>query len=289
MPVDTARPPAAGFVVLLTALSLMAFAGNSLLCRLALRHTAIDAGSFTLVRLSAGALALWLILALRGRVRVRAGNWGGALALFAYAAAFSYAYISLTAGVGALLLFGAVNATMTGFGIWRGERLNLMQWAGMAAAFAGLVGLNLPGLSAPPLGGALLMVLAGVAWGIYSLLGRGAVNPLAETAGNFIRTLPMALLLGVLAWPWQQLDGPGVMLAVASGAMTSGVGYAIWYRAQPHLRASTAATLQLGVPVIAAMGGLVFLDESLSLRLLLASVAILGGIALVIFGRREAA
>ncbi len=288
MPDQTARTPPAGFIALLTVLSLLAFAGNSLLCRLALRHTDIDAGSFTLVRLFSGALMLWLILALQGHLRVRAGNWGGAFALFVYAAAFSYAYIGLTTGIGALLLFGAVNATMIGFGLWKGERLHWLQWAGIAASFAGLVGLNLPGLSAPPPGAALLMIIAGAAWGAYSLLGRGAVNPLAETAGNFIRTLPMALMLGVLAWPWRHLDESGMALAVASGALTSGVGYAIWYRAQPLLRASTAATLQLSVPVIAALGGLLFLGEALSLRLMLASVAILGGIALVIFGRRAA-
>lgn len=288
MQVQTARTSSAEFIALLTVLSLLAFAGNSLLCRLALRQTDIDAGSFTLVRLFSGALMLWLILAVRGHVRVRAGNWGGAFALFVYAAAFSYAYIGLTTGIGALLLFGAVNATMTGFGLWKGERLQILQWTGIVASFAGLIGLNLPGLSAPPPGAALLMVIAGAAWGAYSLLGRGAVNPLAETAGNFIRTLPMALVLGALAWPWRQFDAPGVALAVASGALTSGVGYAIWYRAQPHLRASTAATLQLSVPVIAALGGMLFLGESLSLRLMLASVAILGGIALVIFGRRTA-
>lgn len=288
MQVQPARASSAGFIALLTVLSLLAFAGNSLLCRLALRHTDIDAGSFTMVRLFSGALMLWLILALQGHVRVRAGNWGGAFALFVYAAAFSYAYIGLTTGIGALLLFGAVNATMIGFGLWKGERLHRLQWAGIAASFAGLVGLNLPGLSAPPPGAALLMIIAGAAWGAYSLLGRSAVNPLAETAGNFIRTLPMALVLGVLAWPWRQLDASGVTLAVASGALTSGVGYAIWYRAQPQLRASTAATLQLSVPVIAALGGLLFLGEALSLRLMLASVAILGGIALVIFGRRAA-
>lgn len=288
MQVQTARTSSAEFIALLTVLSLLAFAGNSLLCRLALRQTDIDAGSFTLVRLFSGALMLWLILAVRGHVRVRAGNWGGAFALFVYAAAFSYAYIGLTTGIGALLLFGAVNATMTGFGLWKGERLQILQWTGIVASFAGLIGLNLPGLSAPPPGAALLMVIAGAAWGAYSLLGRGAVNPLAETAGNFIRTLPMALVLGALAWPWRQFDASGVALAVASGALTSGVGYAIWYRAQPHLRASTAATLQLSVPVIAALGGMLFLGESLSLRLMLASVAIIGGIALVIFGRRTA-
>lgn len=288
MPAQPVRTASAGFIALLTLLSLLAFAGNSLLCRLALRHTDIDAGSFTLVRLFSGALMLWLILAVQGQLRVRAGSWGGAFALFVYAATFSYAYIGLTAGVGALLLFGAVNATMTGFGLWKGERLQILQWSGIVASFAGLIGLNLPGLSAPPPGAALLMVIAGASWGAYSLLGRGAVNPLAETAGNFIRTLPMALVLGVLAWPWRQFDTSGAALAVASGALTSGVGYAIWYRAQPHLRASTAATLQLSVPVIAALGGLLFLGEALSLRLMLASVAILGGIALVIFGRRAA-
>lgn len=288
MPPDSPPRPALVTVVALTALALLAFAGNSLLCRLALRHTAIDAGSFTVIRLLSGALMLAGLMQLRGGIRFRAGRWAAGFALFAYAVTFSYAYVSLNAGVGALLLFGSVNATMIAYGLWRGESLRPAQWAGVMVAFAGLIGLTLPGLTAPPLAGASLMIAAGVAWGAYSLLGRSAQNPLADTAGNFLRTLPFALALGLLAWPWQQIDGAGSAYAVASGAVTSGLGYAVWYKAQPFLRAATAASLQLSVPVIAAAGGILLLDESLSLRLLLSSMAILGGVALVILGRRGA-
>ena len=288
MPAQTARTPSAAFIALLTVLSLLAFAGNSLLCRLALRQTTIDADSFTVIRLLSGALVLAALMWVRGGLPQRAGRWPAGFSLFAYAATFSYAYVTLTAGIGALLLFGAVNATMIGYGLWRGEAMRLLQWTGVAIAFTGLIGLTLPGLTAPPLTGALLMIVAGIAWGAYSLFGRGARNPLAETAGNFLRAVPFALLLAALAWPWQQVDGAGAAYSVASGAVTSGLGYAIWYKAQPHLRAAIAASLQLSVPVIAAAGGILLLDESLSLRLVFSSAAILGGIALVILGRRDA-
>lgn len=266
----------------LTGLAMIAFACNSLLCRYALRHTAIDPGSFTLVRLAAGAGMLWLIVQLRSRSRAGAGDWPSALALFAYAAGFSFAYASLPAATGALLLFGAVQVTMVGHGLWRGERLRGWQLAGFVLASAGLVGLLLPGLSAPPLQGALLMLGAGVAWGVYSLRGKGAGDATRVTAGNFLRALPIALLL--LPWLYRHmtLDPAGVGAALASGALASGIGYAIWYAALPSLRATTAATVQLGVPVLAAIGGVVFLAEPVSLRLALASVAVLGGIALVI-------
>lgn len=266
----------------LTSLAMLAFAGNSLLCRYALQHTTIDAGSFTGIRLLAGAGMLWLIVGLRGGQRGSAGDWPSALALFAYAAGFSFAYTSLPAGPGALLLFGAVQVTMVGHGLWRGERLRGWQVAGFVMAFAGLVGLLLPGLSAPPLHGAILMLGAGVAWGIYSLRGKSAGDATLVTAGNFLRTIPLALLL----MPWvlrhMSLDGVGVWCAIASGALASGIGYAIWYAALPWLRATTAATVQLSVPVLAAIGGVTFLAEPVTLRLGLAAVAVLGGIALVI-------
>lgn len=267
----------------LTGLAMIAFACNSLLCRYALRHTAIDPGSFTLIRLAAGAGMLWLIVQLRSRSRAGAGDWPSALALFAYAAGFSFAYASLPAATGALLLFGAVQVTMVGHGLWRGERLRGWQLAGFMLAAGGLVGLLLPGLSAPPLQGALLMLGAGVAWGVYSLRGKGAGDATRVTAGNFLRTLPIALLV-LLPWLARHLalDPAGVGAALASGALASGIGYAIWYAALPSLRATTAATVQLGVPVLAAIGGVVFLAEPVSLRLALASVAVLGGIALVI-------
>lgn len=273
-------------VLLLTMLAMIAFAANSLLCRLALKDTSIDAASFTAIRIASGALVLWLIVRMRAGQQGRGGgNWTSALALFAYAAAFSWAYLTLTAATGALLLFGAVQITMLGVGMWRGERLGAVQWTGFVAALVGLVGLLLPGLQAPPWQGALLMLGAGVAWGVYSLRAKGGGDPTATTAGNFLRALPFALVLYVLALPWARLDAEGVVYAVLSGALASGVGYAIWYAALPGLRASSAATVQLSVPLLAAIGGALLLGEALSLRLALAGAALLGGIALVILGK----
>lgn len=274
--------------LLLTALAMLAFAGNSLLCRLALRETAIDAASFTAVRLLAGACALWLLLQLRQNRQAPAGSWAGAVALFTYAAAFSFAYLQLDTGVGALLLFGAVQLSMLLWGLLRGERLGLCASLGTALATAGLLALLLPGASAPPLLAALLMLLAGIAWGAYSLLGRGQGNPLAVTAGNFLRATPLALLLALAVLPQLNWDGPGLFYALLSGALTSGVGYAIWYSALPGLHASQAATVQLSVPILAALGGSLLLSEALTLRLLLSAVAVLGGIALVLSARQRA-
>ena len=274
----------------LTALALLAFAGNSLLCRAALQHTRIDAASFTTIRLISGALVLWLFVQRTRREATGRGSWPSAFALFAYAAAFSFAYVALPAGTGALLLFGSVQASMIGWGLVKGERFGVVQLTGLVLAFAGLVGLLLPGISAPPLGGALLMIAAGVAWGAYSLRAKTKVgsagDPLRVTAGNFVRTVPVALLLSALFMNEARVDTAGVLFATASGAITSGLGYAIWYTVLPHLKATSAATLQLSVPVIATVGGLVWLGEPLTLRLLLASAAILGGIALVIRRKR---
>ncbi|QDZ29383.1 DMT family transporter [Noviherbaspirillum sp. UKPF54] len=269
----------------LIAVTMIAFAGNSLLCRAALRHTAIDAASFTTIRIASGALMLWLLVRLRGARLAGHGSWRSALALFAYAAGFSYAYLSLPAGTGALLLFGAVQATMIGYGIWSGERLRALQLLGLLLALGGLVGLLLPGLAAPPLQGALLMLAAGVAWGIYSLRGKGAGDPTAVTAGNFCRATLLAVALSLAMAGGARLDAAGAGYAVASGALTSGLGYALWYAVLPALRATTASTLQLSVPVIAALGGILFLGEPVTLRIVLAAVAILGGIALVILNR----
>jgi drug/metabolite transporter (DMT)-like permease len=272
----------------LTTLAMICFAGNSLLCRLALNNTAIDAASFTAVRMVSGALALWAIVGLRDGARSVRGSWASALALFAYAVTFSYAYTALTAGTGALILFGAVQATMIGYGLTRGERLGTMQIVGLVLALGGLAGLLLPGLSAPPVLGAVLMLAAGVAWGIYSLRGRGAGDATQVTAGNFMRAVPFALALAIAMLPWGRLDAAGVAYAVASGALASGVGYAIWYSALRGLTATSAATVQLSVPVIAAAGGILLLHEALTLRLALASIAILGGIAIVIWPARRA-
>jgi drug/metabolite transporter (DMT)-like permease len=269
-------------LTLATALALLAFAGNSLLCRAALQHTPIDAASFTTIRLIAGALTLWLLVQFTRRGVIGRGSWPSAFALFAYAAAFSFAYVSLPAGTGALLLFGSVQTGMIGWGLVKGERFKALQWLGLTLALTGLVGLLLPGLSAPPLGAALLMITAGLAWAVYSLRGKGAGDPLRVTAGNFVRTVPVALGMSLLFMGSAQVDTAGALYAIASGAITSGIGYAIWYAALPHLKATSAATLQLSVPVIAAVGGILWLGEPLTLRLLLASAAILGGIALVI-------
>ena len=275
-------------VIALTVLAMIAFAGNSLLCRLALKDTTIDAASFTTIRLLSGAVMLWLVVRMRDRTRVGAGNWPSALALFAYAAGFSFAYLSLSAATGALLLFGAVQATMISHGIWKGERLRWQQLVGLVLAFGGLVGLLLPGLSAPPLHGSAMMLCAGVAWGVYSLRGRRAGDPTRVTAGNFLRAVPIAAALSVLMLSGASLDSAGVRYAVASGALASGMGYAIWYTVLPALKATKAATVQLSVPVIAALGGVLFLGETITLRLALASIAILGGIALVILEKQAA-
>ncbi|MEO7885500.1 DMT family transporter [Polaromonas sp.] len=280
----------------LTTLAMIAFAGNSLLCRLALSHTRIDPASFTTIRLVSGAITLWLVMRAKAgasqdhrgkdsgiKATRGAGSWLSALALFAYAASFSFAYSRLPTGSGALLLFGAVQATMIGHGIWTGERLRRLQLAGMVLACGGLVGLLLPGVSAPSLDAAALMLCSGTAWGIYSLRGRGKGDPVRVTTGNFLRAAPIALVLSVLMMGDVTVDAAGLLYALTSGVLTSAIGYIIWYTALPALKATSAATVQLSVPVIAALGGAALLGEPLTLRLLLASVAILGGIALVIF------
>jgi drug/metabolite transporter (DMT)-like permease len=273
-------------VMLLTMLAMLAFAGNSLLCRAAFIHAGIDAASFTSIRLFSGAVTLLILLQIKREASSVGGNWPSAFALFFYAAGFSFAYVSLTAATGALLLFGAVQITMVAYGMWTGERLRGVQIAGLLCAFAGLVGLLLPGLSAPPLIGSLLMLGAGVAWGVYSLRGRGVRYPINVTAGNFLRAAPIAAGLSVLMWNGAAIDQAGLIYAVLSGALTSGIGYAIWYMALPGLKATSAATVQLSVPVIAAVGAIIFLGEPMTLRLLLASAAILGGVALVILEKR---
>jgi drug/metabolite transporter (DMT)-like permease len=275
--------------VALTSLAMIAFACNSLLCRVALKHTGIDAASFTIIRLISGAGMLWLLARIGRGTRPGRGSWRSALALFVYAAGFSFAYVSLPASTGALLLFGAVQATMIGHGIWAGERLVGPQIAGLVLALGGLLGLLLPGLSAPPPLGSGLMLSAGVAWGVYSLRGKSAGDPVRVTAGNFLRAVPIAIALGAVVHDRVSLESAGVWYAVASGALASGIGYAIWYTALPWLKATSAATVQLSVPVIAALGGIVFLGESVTPRLILASAAILGGIALVILEKKNAA
>jgi len=268
---------------------MLAFAGNSILCRLALTTTSLDAASFTTIRILSGAVMLALLVALRSRGSLWGGSWISAASLLAYAAGFSFAYIALPAATGALLLFGAVQGTMVGYGLVSGERLNVRQLIGIVLALSGLLILFLPGLETPPLLGSLLMIGAGVAWGLYSLRGRGLGDPTKATAGNFIRAVPLAIAISLIMWPSTNWDGVGAAYAVASGALASGVGYAIWYAVLPFLQATTAATVQLSVPAIAAIGGVVFLGEPISIQLALSSVAILGGVCIYIVSKREAA
>lgn len=270
--------------MMLTALAMVAFAANSLLCRMALTNTDIDAVSFTSIRLISGALLLLIIVRarhLQADSQSR-GNWTSALALFIYAAGFSVAYTQLNTGMGALLLFGSVQATMILRGLVKGKWLNALQTVGFAMAVGGLIGLLLPGIAAPPKQPALLMMIAGIAWGVYSLRGKGAGNATAKTAGNFLRAALLAAIVSLVTLNSARLDANGVWLAIASGALASGLGYAIWYTALPMIKATTAATVQLSVPVIAAAAGIALLSEPLSLRLVIASAAILIGIAIVI-------
>ena len=271
---------------------MIAFASNSLLCRAALKQTGIDAASFTFVRILSGALILWLIVKMRvtaqdESVRQRAGTWVSALALFVYASAFSFSYNTLSAATGALLLFGAVQATMICWGLRKGERLHSVQIAGLILAVVGLVVLLFPGLSAPPLAGSVLMISAGAAWGVYSLRGKGETKPIHATAGNFVRAVPFAAFVSLISLPWAHLDFVGVLYAMVSGAITSGLGYVIWYRVLPALKAASAATVQLSVPVLTATGGILWLGEPITPRYLFASIAVLGGIALVVMEKKQ--
>ncbi len=280
-----------GRTAILTALAMFAFAANSLLCRLALDSGAIDAASFTTVRMVSGALVLGLILALRKTGRRPGGSGAMALMLFVYMLGFSLAYRSLTAATGALLLFGAVQLTMFARAVQAGERFGPRRWVGVALAVGGLVWLLLPGVSAPDLAGAVGMVIAGVAWGAYSLLGRGSRDPLADTAGNFLRATPLALLtllfLPAATGEALQAGTTGLGLAVVSGALASGLGYAVWYAALRGLDAGRAATVQLSVPVIAALGGVALLAEPLTSRLVVAGVVTLGGVWLALARERR--
>ena len=272
---------------------MLAFAANSVLCRAALGEGTIDAASFSSVRMLSGALALAAILRLRRAPRSKsgasAGSWRAAGWLCLYALPFSFAYEHLSTGTGALLLFGAVQLTMICAGLLAGERPLPLHWLGLALAVAGLVYLVLPGVSAPSLGGSALMATAGFAWGLYSLRGRGASEPLRETAGNFLRSVPLVLAVSLLRQDALHLSPGGLALAATSGALASGVGYSIWYAALPGLSASLAATVQLAVPVIAALGGVVFMGERIRMRLVLSSAAILGGVGLALWCNARAA
>jgi drug/metabolite transporter (DMT)-like permease len=262
--------------------ALLAFAANSLLCRMALRQAHIDPASFTTIRLVAGALTLWALTHARRRPAATGGNWSAALALLGYAVAFSFAYTALTAGTGALLLFGAVQVTMLAAGFLGGERIDLAVAVGWVLAVAGLSLLLLPGVAAPPPMQAALMLTAGVTWGIYSLLGRRSRDALADTAGNFARAVPGTLLVSALWWGHRSADASGVVLAALSGAVASGLGYAAWYTALPKLGAIAAANAQLAVPVITALAGVGLFAEPIGARLAAAAVLVLGGTALAV-------
>ena len=273
---------------LVTALAMTAFAANSVLARLAMATGEAGPWTFTLLRIVSGAVVLGVIAS---PVRaIQSGSWASGLALFVYAAAFSIAYLTLATGTGALILFALVQITMIGWGLASGERLSAQRWVGLTLAFAGLIWLLLPGLEAPPLQGAALMAIAGVAWGVYSLRGRGQSQPTAQTAGNFLRAGVIVLALSVPAFliiDEATPSWPGIGYALASGAVTSGLGYAIWYAALRDLSASLAGIAQLTVPAIAAVGGVVFLSEPLTVRFLLATALILGGVALASVVRRK--
>ncbi|SFQ14323.1 DMT family transporter [Ralstonia sp. NFACC01] len=274
--------------VLLTSITMVAFASNSLLCRLALQHAAIDAASFSSIRLVSGAVVLAVLArASAGRAAPARVDWAAATMLFLYVAFFSFAYLTLSAGTGALILFGAVQLTMLAAGLRAGERFDALGWAGFALAAGGLVYLVSPGVTAPTPLGAALMTVAGVAWGVYSLRGRGLDNPLAATASNFLRAAPMALALSLLLYGRAHASPAGILLALAAGALTSGIGYVLWYAALKGLSAIRAAAVQLSVPPIAAFGAVLFLAEPLTPRLAAASAAILGGIALVLASRTQ--
>ena len=275
--------------ILLTAFALIAFAANSILCRMALGNGAIDPASFSTVRLVSGAVVLWLIVKASPNVKAdkHSGSWWSASMLFLYAVAFSFAYVSLNAGMGALILFGSVQATMITAGIIKGERPHILTWCGLLIALAGLVYLVLPGLEAPSFSGAALMTIAGFAWGVYSLRGLGVTNPVSVTADNFLRSVPLTVVVSLILLSALQLSLKGVLLACLSGGLTSGIGYVVWYAALRHLAATRAAMLQLLVPIIAALGGVLMLAEQITLRLVLAGILIMSGVGLTLVFRNR--
>ena len=272
-----------------TSIAMLAFAGNSIICRMALRDAAIDPATFTGIRLASGALALLLILtyARRSTAVAAHGSWASALALFVYAICFSFAYISLDAASGALILFGFVQGTMIVMALAAGDRPQLAEWLGWMLAVGGLVWLLLPGATAPAPIAAALMALSGIAWGLYSIQGRGQTDALASTSSNFLRSLVLVAALSVLTIPEMQITRAGIGLAILSGAVTSGVGYVIWYAAMNYISAIQAALVQLSVPAIAAAGGVIVLAEPLSGRLVVAGLLILGGICVAIIGKQR--
>jgi drug/metabolite transporter (DMT)-like permease len=277
--------------ILFTGLALIAFAANSVLCRLALGESAIDASTFTIVRLLAGAIVLTVIMSI-SKIKSNSntnsstkGSWPASIALFIYALTFSFAYVTLDTATGALILFGSVQIAMILMSIFSGNRLHISEWFGMAIAFTGFVYLILPGVTTPSVIGFLLMTVSGIAWGIYTLKGRGSKNPIMDTAFNFLRTMPFVIILAIVTFKYAHYSSEGILLAVLSGSIASGIGYMIWYSALSGLSVTQAAVLQLLVPVIAAVGGIIFVSESISFRLTVSSAMILGGILMVVLGR----
>ncbi len=272
----------------LTALAMVAFAANSLFNKAGFSGGAIDAGSFAILRLISAAVALAVIATLPGQTRPTrtSGSWLSAGFLFGYAAAFSFAYVELSVGTGALILFAAVQLTMLTAALWSGEAIGSYQWLGLAAAFGGLIILLFPGLTAPPVGASVLMAMAGISWGFYSLRGRGSENPLGDTAANFMRSVPFALLLAAANAGAIHLSRLGITFALLSGILASGIGYTIWYSALRGLSATQAAVVQLTVPIIASVAGVLLLAEAVTARLGISTVVILGGVALALLGHR---
>jgi drug/metabolite transporter (DMT)-like permease len=287
----TTRPPVGVGTIALTLLALVAFASNSLLTRLALGSGQLDAASFTAIRLASGALMLVMLVLAQARSwrPLRGGGVAGPLALFVYAAPFSFAYLRIGAAVGALVLFGVVQLTMIAYGIARGERPTLLVWLGLALAAAGLLVLTLPAVARPDPLGVTLMAVAGVAWAVYTLVGRGTTDPLAANARSFVWSTPLAMLLVALARGPVEATARGILLALVSGAVASALGYAVWYRALPRLSVTQAAVAQLSVPVIAAGGAVLTLRETLSVRLIVAGILVLAGVALALSARARRA
>ena len=275
-----------------TSLALIAFAANSVICRMALKNDAIDPGMFTSIRLGSGALVLIILVLLSkdNKKKIKSkGSWKSAAMLFMYAAAFSYAYVSLDTGIGALIIFGVVQITMISASLLSGYQMNRLEWMGILMALAGFLYLLLPGATAPSLSGFLLMALSGIGWGIYSLRGKKSKKPLVDTAYNFLRALPFLLLISVFLYQESNYSSKGIFLALLSGVVTSGLGYTIWYLALNGLNGIQASIVQLLVPVLAAIGGVVFIGEPISLRLIVAATMILGGILLLIIRKNSTA
>ena len=272
----------------LTMLALLAFAGNSVLCRIALDNNIIDAASFTSIRLFSGIVFLLFLVRVKTKqkINLKKGSWLSAFFLFLYALAFSYGYITLDTGTGALILFGAVQATMIIYSLVKGRKLLLIEWIGLLFAALGLCILLLPGASAPSLNGFILMAISGTAWGAYTLAGKGSQNPLVDTAHNFLKTLPLIAIVTLLTLNDIQLSNKGIMLAIISGAVMSGLGYAIWYSVLTKLSVTEAATIQLSVPIIATIGGVIFSNELVTIKLILASILVLGGVLIVTLGKQ---